>query len=65
MVAAPDPEKLMGEALEGWKRQQLALNLGLSTIRRRSPSVLRMTSLVVKALWEWLPCDADNFLSHL
>lgn len=35
MAAAPDPEKLLGEALEDWKRQQLAPNLGLRTIRRR------------------------------
>lgn len=65
MTAAPDPEKFLDEALGGWSRQQVAQNLGLNTIRRRSRSVLRMTSFVGKAPWEWLPGDADDFFSHL
>ena len=65
IAAAPDPEKFLDEALCGWSRQQVAQNLGLNTIRRRSRSVLRMTSFVGKAPWEWLPGDADDFFSHL
>ena len=65
IAAAPDPDEFLREVLEGWKRQQLAQNLGLNTIRRRSRSVLRMTSFAGKAPWEWLPGDADDFFSHL
>jgi len=65
MNTSADPDQFLSDVLTGWKRQQLAQNLRLSTIQRRTRSVLRMASFVGKHPWEWLPGDADDFFAHL
>lgn len=65
LATPPDQEQFLGQVLDGWKRQQLAQNLGLSTIQRRNRSVLRMVSFVGKAPWDWLAGDVDDFFAHL
>lgn len=64
-IAQADPDAFLSDVLTGWKRQQLAQNLGMGTIQRRTRSVMRMASFVGKHPWEWLPGDADEFFSHL
>ncbi|HSH58074.1 MAG TPA: hypothetical protein VK988_00210 [Acidimicrobiales bacterium] len=63
-VAALDDlaERMFVQMLEGWRNQQLARNLALSTINAREAEVRRFVAEAGEYPWRWSPHLVDEWL---
>lgn len=60
------PEEQMFEAMmDGWRNQQLARNLALSTIEKRAVRLRAFFAHAGTYPWDWLPQHADEWFGDL
>ena len=60
------PEEQVFEAMmDGWRNQQLARNLALSTIEKRAVRLRAFFAHAGTYPWEWLPQHADEWFGDL
>src|ERR1700738_5060788 len=60
------PEEQVLEAMmDGWRNQQLARNLALSTIEKRAVRLGAFFAHAGTYPWEWLPQHADEWFGDL
>lgn len=65
-VALLRPEEQVFEAmLGGWRNQQLARNLALSTIEKRAGRLRAFFEYVGAFPWQWTPQHADEWFGDL
>lgn len=61
---AVSADAVFEDMLTGWKRQQLARNFTVGTIRGRESLVRRFVDHTGHFPWDWTVGDADDFFAH-
>jgi integrase len=61
----PDPDRFLGEVLEGWAREMRSAGRKVEYIKASRSAVLALTDFSGHFPWEWMVGDADEWFDHL
>jgi integrase len=62
---APDPDRFLGEVLDGWAREMRSAGRKAEYIKASRSTVMALADFSGHFPWEWTVGDADEWFAHL